>query len=238
MIAYVTLTEGPTLMTNIVDTPHDEIAVDAEVELGGARRRAVLPREAGVTTVPALLDDAVARFGERPAIWHAGGARRSPSSTRRPTASPRGCVERGIRPGDRVAMRLPNDPAVPIWAHGAWRAGATLVSINPLYAQDAAAGDPGRQRRADPADGGRRRRPGGGGVVTDLRPRCSRPAAGGAPARRPATSRCSQYTGGTTGAPKGAMLTHANLVAGAAPVRRALPGARARRGAPVLAPCR
>ncbi len=33
VIAYVTLTEGPTLMTNIVDTPHDEIAVDAEVEL-------------------------------------------------------------------------------------------------------------------------------------------------------------------------------------------------------------
>ena len=33
VIAYVTLTEGPTLMTNIIDTPHDEIAVDAEVEL-------------------------------------------------------------------------------------------------------------------------------------------------------------------------------------------------------------
>ncbi len=33
VIAYVTLTEGPTLMTNIVDTPHEEIAIDAEVEL-------------------------------------------------------------------------------------------------------------------------------------------------------------------------------------------------------------
>jgi uncharacterized OB-fold protein len=33
VIAYVTLTEGPTLMTNIVDTPHEDIAVDLDVEL-------------------------------------------------------------------------------------------------------------------------------------------------------------------------------------------------------------
>ena len=33
VIAYVTLTEGPTLMTNIIDTPHEGIAVGAEVEL-------------------------------------------------------------------------------------------------------------------------------------------------------------------------------------------------------------
>jgi uncharacterized OB-fold protein len=33
VIAYVTLAEGPTIMTNIVDTPHEEIAIDQEVEL-------------------------------------------------------------------------------------------------------------------------------------------------------------------------------------------------------------
>lgn len=33
VLAYVTLTEGPTLMTNIVDTPDEEIAIGAEVEL-------------------------------------------------------------------------------------------------------------------------------------------------------------------------------------------------------------
>jgi uncharacterized OB-fold protein len=33
VIAYVTLPEGPTLMTNIVDTPHEDIAVDLDVEL-------------------------------------------------------------------------------------------------------------------------------------------------------------------------------------------------------------
>jgi uncharacterized OB-fold protein len=33
VIAYVTLAEGPTVMTNIVDTPHDEIAIGLEVEL-------------------------------------------------------------------------------------------------------------------------------------------------------------------------------------------------------------
>jgi uncharacterized OB-fold protein len=33
VIAYVTLAEGPTIMTNIVETPHKEIAIDLEVEL-------------------------------------------------------------------------------------------------------------------------------------------------------------------------------------------------------------
>ncbi len=33
VIAYVTLTEGPTVMTNIVDTPHEDVAIGAEVEL-------------------------------------------------------------------------------------------------------------------------------------------------------------------------------------------------------------
>jgi uncharacterized OB-fold protein len=33
VIAYVTLDEGPTLMTNVIDTPHDEIAIGERVEL-------------------------------------------------------------------------------------------------------------------------------------------------------------------------------------------------------------
>jgi len=33
VIAYVTLTEGPTLMTNIVDTPHEDVVIGAQVEL-------------------------------------------------------------------------------------------------------------------------------------------------------------------------------------------------------------
>jgi uncharacterized OB-fold protein len=33
VIAYVTLAEGPTIMTNIIDTPPEEIAIDQEVEL-------------------------------------------------------------------------------------------------------------------------------------------------------------------------------------------------------------
>jgi uncharacterized OB-fold protein len=33
VIAYVTLTEGPTVLTNIVDTPVEDIAIGAPVEL-------------------------------------------------------------------------------------------------------------------------------------------------------------------------------------------------------------
>ena len=167
-----------------------------------------------MTTVPAMLDDAVARFGDRPAIWHAGERTTFAELDAQADRVAAWLVERGIRPGDRVAMRLPNDPAVPIWAHGAWRAGATLVSINPLYAQDAAAGilaDSGARIVMTVDDGVALQAE---AVVTDL----AEVLASGGPAARPHVDpgdvAVLQYTGGTTGAPKGAMLTHANLVAG------------------------
>jgi long-chain acyl-CoA synthetase len=39
----------------------------------------------------------------------------------------------GIRRGDRVAISLPNLPQYPVAAYGAFKAGATVVQINPLY---------------------------------------------------------------------------------------------------------
>ncbi|HYK92831.1 MAG TPA: AMP-binding protein, partial [Thermoplasmata archaeon] len=39
----------------------------------------------------------------------------------------------GIRPGDRLALYLPNCPAYPIAYFGALRAGVTVVQVSPLY---------------------------------------------------------------------------------------------------------
>jgi long-chain acyl-CoA synthetase len=168
-----------------------------------------------VRTIPDLLDRAVERFGDRPAMWHDG---------RRWTFAELGAGadrvaawlgKRGVQPGDRVAVRLPNDPAFAIWAHGVWRAGAALVSINPLYAREAATAilsdsgarvlltiDDGVTLDADT-------------VVTDLH---ADVLTCGAPLERTEIDAYDlavlQYTGGTTGAPTGAMLTHGNLVAG------------------------
>jgi long-chain acyl-CoA synthetase len=41
----------------------------------------------------------------------------------------------GVRPGDRVALLLPNCPQFLICELGAWKAGAVLVPLNPLYGE-------------------------------------------------------------------------------------------------------
>jgi long-chain acyl-CoA synthetase len=42
-------------------------------------------------------------------------------------------VDKGIRKGDRVALLLPNSPQFLIAEIGAWKAGATVLPLNPLY---------------------------------------------------------------------------------------------------------
>lgn len=42
-------------------------------------------------------------------------------------------VQRGLRPGERVAVILPNSPQFVIAAFGIWKAGGVLVQTNPLY---------------------------------------------------------------------------------------------------------
>jgi long-chain acyl-CoA synthetase len=39
----------------------------------------------------------------------------------------------GVRPGDRVALLLPNCPQFVIAYFGAWKAGAVVTPVNPLY---------------------------------------------------------------------------------------------------------
>jgi long-chain acyl-CoA synthetase len=43
--------------------------------------------------------------------------------------------QRGIRPGDRVALLLPNAPQFLVAQFGIWKAGAVVVPLNPLYAE-------------------------------------------------------------------------------------------------------
>lgn len=42
-------------------------------------------------------------------------------------------IDMGVKPGDKVAMLLPNMPQIVIASYGAWRAGAVVVMNNPLY---------------------------------------------------------------------------------------------------------
>ena len=42
-------------------------------------------------------------------------------------------IDMGVKPGDKVAMLMPNMPQLVIATYGAWRAGAVVVMNNPLY---------------------------------------------------------------------------------------------------------
>ncbi len=165
------------------------------------------------------LRDVAARLGDKPALLHAGGAvtyAELDAAVDRGSAALRGL---GLAPGDRVGLHLPNTPAFAEVLYGVWRAGLVAVPMNP-------ASPPG-EVGATVADAG------AGVVLTDpegpegtldlpdVRVMTVAELRDGAPLRRggcPEGDASDElavlaYTAGTTGAAKGAMLTHANLAA-------------------------
>ncbi|TFV63637.1 long-chain fatty acid--CoA ligase [Geodermatophilus sp. DF01-2] len=133
-----------------------------------------------------------------------------------------GLRDRGVQPGDRVGMVLPNVVSFPVVFYGTLMAGAAVVPMNPLlkareveyYLRDSGArlvvaldsiADAATEAAAavgvdavavGPVDPGEAL---GGSGSRDAEPRDDRDAA------------VILYTSGTTGPPKGAELTHANL---------------------------
>ncbi len=189
-----------------------------------------------------MLDEAIARYGERPAFVGAGQTLSFAELDRRARAFAAFLQgELGIHKGDRVAVMLPNLPAFPIAMLGILRAGAVQVNVNPLYTvrelehqlHDAGAkaivvfngstptladaiGKTGIEQVITVAAGG-------DGPAPD--PRLQGTVAFDDALARGATLPFApvalsgadllflQYTGGTSGLSKGAVLSHRNLVA-------------------------
>jgi long-chain acyl-CoA synthetase len=131
--------------------------------------------------------------------------------------------EHGVREGDRVGLMLPNVPHFAIAYFGALRAGAAVVPMNVLFKR--------RELAFALADSEAKVLLAWRGVAEEAQPGAAqsgtecvivapgefeRLLAGVAPAaeiagRGPSDTAVILYTSGTTGTPKGAELTHANL---------------------------
>lgn len=197
-----------------------------------------------ITTLPALLDQAVAAYGPRPAIRFRSVCLTFAELGARVDRLARGFAALGLVPGDAVALLLPNSPAHPVAFFAALRVGARVVHLSPLdpvrailrklddsgartlvtanlpsvlpQALEArAAGALDRLIVAEDADWG----PGGIDAAVPPGARTLRDLDGpdvAWPALNVTDVALLQYTGGTTGLPRAAMLTHANLTAAVA----------------------
>ncbi len=198
-----------------------------------------------VTTLPQMMDTAVAAYGDKPYIEFRGrriGFREFGGRVDRAAAGFRAL---GVGPGVAVALYLPNTPYHPVSFFGVLRAGGRVVHLSPL--------DPPRSLARKLADSGARVMVApdfaamlphalalladglldslivgedaawGAGPPTQGIPEDSRvlrfaglgegAPGGNWPAADPGDLAVLQYTGGTTGLPRAAMLTHANLTA-------------------------
>ncbi len=187
--------------------------------------------------MPRLLTDAASRAPELTWLTGPEGSLAYGSGLSAARAGSAELVARGVIPGDRVAICLPNGADCIIALHAAWLAGAIPALLHPAYAQDLQAKQIAVVEPALLVGGGARAETLAAVTGTALLPPDfhRRGGTGFPPPERPVPDldlddvALLQFTGGTTGDPKAAMLTHRNLSFGVGQIASVLSGLEAER---------
>jgi len=176
-----------------------------------------------MANLSSLLDNAVARDAEHPAVRMGDLVLRYSELREAAGQATSLLASLGVVPGDRVGIMLPNVPAFPVFFYGTLGAGAVVVPMNPLLKSREVAyylGDSGakvlfawHESAAEAAKGaeiaGARLvvidEPDARSLLADLF------ALHTWAERADGDDAVILYTSGTTGQPKGAQLSHANL---------------------------
>jgi long-chain acyl-CoA synthetase len=79
------------------------------------------------------LSETARQYGGRPALLFKGATVTYARLERLSDSFAAALVELGVRPGDRVALCLPNSPQFLVTEIGAWKAGAVVCPFNPTY---------------------------------------------------------------------------------------------------------
>jgi long-chain acyl-CoA synthetase len=155
-----------------------------------------------------VLTAAAERWGGRRALVGDGDGIAFAELDRRSGQAAALLRELGVRPGDRVGLQVPNSPAFVALYYGILRLGAIVVPQNPRATDaevDVALGDADVRLLLGPRRGVE---VGDADAAALLGDRAPLP---GVAAVDPGETAVILYTSGTTGRPKGAELTHANL---------------------------
>ena len=86
--------------------------------------------------VPALMENAAAKYGARPAIDFMDRIYSFAEVAALVKRAAKGLQAEGLSKGDRVGLMLPNCPAMVISYYAVLTAGGTVVNFNPLYAEE------------------------------------------------------------------------------------------------------